>query len=231
MNLFDKELGKIDQLSVSEEKTKLIESMFHSSIWDKLNINQRIRLLELLENDLAAQQNRKPNKIIVWQKLPSKACASFPFSNCIKISKHHLETIGIGSNAAFYCAIVHEHEHFNQYYDSISNKKDSKTEEIRTNLNAIIPYSNATATKYIEYRFQPIEYYAHKISEEKTQKTFKRLVSDLGPDEGFEKWKNEEVVPLDLLVQLYNEENGTNLSFEELYQKILQKITKTNFHK
>lgn len=127
MNLFDKELEKISQLTTSKKKTNLIESMFHSSIWNNLDIDQKIRLLELLESDLAAQENRKPNQISVWQKLPSKACASFPFSNCIKISKQHLETIGIGSNAAFYCAIVHEHEHFNQYYDSISNKKDTKT--------------------------------------------------------------------------------------------------------
>lgn len=220
MNALDEQFNKLEKLLPSKEKTKLIESMFHSSIWNKLDTNQKIRLLELLEIDLANQENRKPNKIEVWQKLPSIACASFPFSNSIKISKHHLETMGTKSNAKFYCAIKHEHEHFNQYYDSISAKKDIKTEEIRANLNSLIPYSRETATKYIEYRLQPIEYYAHKISEEKTQEVFERLISEFGPDEGFEKWLQEEVVPLDLLVQLYNEENNTSFSFEELYQKI-----------
>lgn len=226
MNSLDEQFSRIEKLSPSSEKTKLIESMFHTSIWNKLSIEQKIRLLELLEIDLADQDNRKPNKISVWQKLPSIAQASFTFSNCIKISKHHLETLGVESNARFYCAINHEHEHFNQYYASISTKKDSKTEEIRVNLNSLIPYSDENATKYIEYRLQPIEYYAHKISEEKTKEVFERLVNEFGPDEGFEKWKKEEVIPLDLLVQLYNEENSTSFSFEELYQKIFSILTK-----
>ena len=225
MNAFDEQFSKIENLSPSKEKTKLIESMFHSSIWNQLDTNQKIRLLELLEIDFADQENRKPNKIEVWQKLPFIACASFPFSNSIKISKHHLETMGTKSNAKFYCAIKHEHEHFNQYYDSISTKKDSKTEEMRINLNSLIPYSGKTATKYIEYRLQPTEYYAHKISEEKTKEVYERLITEFGPDEGYEKWDQEEVVPLDLLVQLYNEENNTNFSFEELYQKIFSSLT------
>ena len=93
MNAFDEQFSKIENLSPSKEKTKLIESMFHSSIWNQLDTNQKIRLLELLEIDFADQENRKPNKIEVWQKLPFIACASFPFSNSIKISKH----IGIAS--------------------------------------------------------------------------------------------------------------------------------------
>ena len=101
----------------------------------------------------------------------------------------------------------------------------SKTEEMRINLNSLIPYSGKTATKYIEYRLQPTEYYAHKISEEKTKEVFERLITEFGPDEGYEKWDQEEVVPLDLLVQLYNEENNTNFSFEELYQKIFSSLT------
>lgn len=231
MNLWDEQLEKLENLTPSSEKTKLIEEMFHSSIWNQLSMEQKIKLMELLEIDLAHQENRKPNQIYVCQKLPSKACASFPFSNCIKISKFHLETIGNGSNVAFYCAIVHEHEHFNQYYDSISNKNDALTEEMRDNLKSLIPYGAKTATQYIEYRFQPTEYYAHRNSEERTKKVFERLTQELGPDEGFKKWKREECIPTDFLVQLYNEENGTNFSFEELYYKILEKIKGEKFQK
>ena len=158
MNLWDEQLEKIEKLPPSSEKTKLIEEMFHCTIWNQFNTDQKIKLMELLEIDLAHQDNRKPNKIQVWQKLPSKASAAFPASNAIRISKHHLESIGIGSNVLFYCAIVHEHEHFTQYYDSLSNKKDSLTEEMRDNLKSLIPYGNKTATQYIEYRFQPTEY-------------------------------------------------------------------------
>ena len=53
MNAFDEQFSKIENLSPSKEKTKLIESMFHSSIWNQLDTNQKIRLLELLEIDFA----------------------------------------------------------------------------------------------------------------------------------------------------------------------------------
>ena len=231
MNSWDRELEKLEKLSPNSEKTKLIEEMFHSSIWNHLNSEQKIKLMELLEIDLSYQDNREPNKLQVWLKLPSRASAAFPASNAIRISKHHLENIGIGSNVLFYCAVVHEHEHFNQYYDSISDKKDSLTEEMRDNLKSLITYCNKMATQYIEYRFQPTEYYAHKNSEVRTRKVFERLTQDLGPDEGFEKWKREECIPTDFLVQLYNEENGTSFSFEELYNKILEKIKGKKFQK
>lgn len=101
MNLWDEQLEKIEKLPPSSEKTKLIEEMFHCTIWNQFNTDQKIKLMELLEIDLAHQDNRKPNKIQVWQKLPSKASAAFPASNAIRISKHHLESIGIGSNVLF----------------------------------------------------------------------------------------------------------------------------------
>ncbi len=109
--------------------------------------------------------------------------------------------------------------------DIESGKNDKKTEECRTNLMSIIPYSAATVKSYIEYRLQPIEYYAHKLSEEQTLVTFTRLEHEFGEDEGFRRWYEVvSTVTVENLVSLYNQTYSEAYTFEELYATILNKI-------
>lgn len=125
-----------------------------------------------------------------------------------------------------YCAILHEHEHMGQFDDIDSEKNDETTEIFRKNIANMLPYDDKTVSGYVEYRFQPIEYYAHKISEEGTIKAFKRLEQDFGKDQGFETWFDAiSSASIDNLVELYNEEYACNFSFDEIYQNIVKKIS------
>ena len=129
-------------------------------------------------------------------------------------------------NAQMYCAILHEHEHMGQFDDIDSEKNDETTEIFRKNIANMLPYDDKTVSGYVEYRFQPIEYYAHKISEEGTIKAFKRLEQDFGKDQGFETWFDAiSSASIDNLVELYNEEYACNFSFDEIYQNVVKKIS------
>lgn len=230
MNIdIDDKLSKIETLPFDYERTTLTENMFHISIWNKMNTHQKVKLLQLLEDNLAYVQGRKSSKVVLKSKLPHMATSSY-ITNSIRVSQWYLEN-GLpylkDMNAQMYCAIVHEHEHINQFLVSGSNQHDSKTEEIRSNIANFIPYRDASISDYVDYRFQPIEYYAHKISEENTKATFERLEAEFGIDNGFVDWyKFASAASVDNLVKLYNEENSTNLSFDEIYKGILEKITK-----
>lgn len=220
-------LQNLESMSFSETKVTLTENMFHITIWNKMNLNQKVRLLQVLENNLSCKDGRDANEIKICLKLPNMASAS-KLTGKIRVSQWHL-TYGFNGlsdlNAQIYCAICHEHEHFNQFIDAESDKIDKKTEECRINLKSIIPYSAATVQEYIDYRLQPIEYYAHKLSEEQTISTFIRLEREFGVDKGFKKWYEIiSVGSVENLVQVYNQEYCTAYTFDELYASVFNKI-------
>ena len=223
----EKDLQNLESMPFSEIRATLTENMFHIVVWNMMNLSQRVRLLQMLENNLACRDGRTPSEIEVIPKLRSLASAS-KLTNKIRISQWHL-TFGFNGldnlNAQIYCAVCHEHEHFNQFIDAESEKSDKKTEECRINLKFIFPYSGASVQDYIDYRLQPIEYYAHKLSEEQTISTFKRLEKKFGEDKGYREWYD--VVSLgsvESLIQIYNSEYFTTCNFDELYASIINKI-------
>ncbi len=220
-------LQNLESMPFSEEKVILTDNMFHITVWNKMNMSQWVRLLQVLENNLACRDGRSPNKIEVLLKMPDLASASL-LTGKIRISQWHLEC-GFNDlsdmNAQTYSAICHEHEHFNQFIDAESDKDDKKTEECRVNLKSLIPYSDSSMQGYVEYRLQPTEYYAHKLSEEQTLSTFIRLEREFGEDKGFKEWYELiSSVSVEDLVELYNQEYGTTYTFDELYTYILNKI-------
>ena len=158
--------------------------------------------------------------------MPHVATSSY-LTRKIKVSQRQLESCA-EMNAEIYCAIVHEHEHMSQFAiaDDI-DRTDEQAEIIRNNLFKMIPYGGNTVTEYVEYRFQPIEYSAHFISEKNTKNVFEKLEKKFGEDEGFKKWSSN-IVPNDLLVRLYNEENKTSKSFEEIYQGLVDRVSGSN---
>ena len=230
MNI-EKSLQSLESMAFSDTKVILTDNMFHITIWNQMNYNQKIRLLQTLENNLSCKDGRAPSKIKNFLKLPNLACAS-RLTGEIKVSQWHFE-MGFNGlndlNAQAYCAICHEHEHFSQFLDADSDKIDKKSEECRVNLESIIPYSGSTVQEYVEYRVQPIEYYAHKLSEEHTIATFARLEREFGKDIGFREWYDIiSSVSLQNLTKLYNQEYGTTYTFEELYSSVLDKINNNN---
>ena len=230
MNI-EKSLQSLESMAFSDTKVILTDNMFHITIWNQMNYNQKIRLLQTLENNLSCKDGRAPSKIKNFLKLPNLACAS-RLTGEIKVSQWHFE-MGFNGlndlNAQAYCAICHEHEHVSQFLDADSDKIDKKSEECRVNLESIIPYSESTLQEYVEYRVQPIEYYAHKLSEEHTIATFARLEREFGKDIGFREWYDIiSSVSLQNLTKLYNQEYGTTYTFEELYSSVLDKINNNN---
>lgn len=219
-------LQNLELMNFSDTKVTLTDNMFHIIVWDKMNMKQRVRLLQVLENNLSCKDGRCANKIEIYPKLPGIATSS-RLTGKIKISQWNLKYGENGlsdMNAQLYCAICHEHEHFNQFIDVESDKIDKKTENFRINLKSRIPYGT-TVQEYIDYRLQPIEYYAHKLSEEQTISTFLRLEREFGEDKGFRAWyKVISYASVENLVQLYNREYGTTYTFDELYTHILNKI-------
>lgn len=226
MNI-EKSLQNLESMAFSDTKVILTDNMFHITIWNQMNYNQKLRLLQTLENNLSCKDGRAPSRIENSLKLPNLACAS-RLTGEIKVSQWHFEMgfNGLNAlNAKAYCAICHEHEHLSQFLDADSDKIDKKSKECRVNLKSIIPYSGSTLQEYIEYRVQPIEYYAHKLSEEHTIATFSRLEREFGEDMGFRGWYDIiSSVSLQNLVQLYNQEYGTTYTFEELYASVLDKV-------
>lgn len=230
MNI-EKSLQSLESMAFSDTKVILTDNMFHITIWNQMNYNQKIRLLQTLENNLSCKDGRAPSGIKNFLKLPNLACAS-RLTGEIKVSQWHFE-MGFNGlndlNAQAYCAICHEHEHISQFLDADSDKIDKKSEECRVNLESIIPYSESTLQEYVEYRVQPIEYYAHKLSEEHTIATFARLEREFGKDIGFREWYDIiSSVSLQNLTKLYNQEYGTTYTFEELYSSVLDKINNNN---
>ncbi len=226
MNI-ENSLQSLESMAFSDTKIRLTDNMFHITIWNQMNYNQNIKLLQILENNLSCKDGRAPSRVKNFLKLPNLASAS-KLTGEIRVSQWHFE-MGFNGlndlNAQAYCAICHEHEHFSQFLDADSDKIDKKSEECRVNLKSIIPYSDATLQKYVEYRLQPIEYYAHKLSEEQTIATFARLEREFGEDIGFRKWYEIiSSVSLQDLVQLYNREYGTIYTFEELYASVFDKV-------
>ena len=227
MNI-EKSLQSLESMAFSDTKVILTDNMFHITIWNQMNYNQKIRLLQTLENNLSCKDGRAPSRIKNFLKLPNLASAS-RLTCEIKVSQWHFE-MGFNGlndlNAQAYCAICHEHEHISQFLDADSDKADKKSEECRVNLKSIIPYSESTLQGYVEYRVQPIEYYAHKLSEEHTIVTFSRLEREFGEDIGFKEWYDViSSVSLQNLVLLYNQEYGTTYTFEELYASVLDKVS------
>lgn len=221
-------LQNLESMPFSEEKVILTENMFHITIWNMMNFSQRVHLLQLLEDNLSCRDGRAPNKIEIFLKMPNLASASL-LTGKIRISQWHLEC-GFNDlsdlNAQTYSAICHEHEHFNQFIDAKNDKADKKTDECRANLKHLIPYSDSTVQGYVEYRLQPTEYYAHKLSEEQTVATFIRLEREFGEDKGFKEWYELiSAVTVEGLVQIYNQEYGTEYTFDELYANVFNKIT------
>lgn len=207
MNI-EKSLQSLESMAFSDTKVILTDNMFHITIWNQMNYNQKIRLLQTLENNLSCKDGRVPSIIKNFLKLPSLACAS-KLTGEIKVSQWHFE-MGFNDlndlNAQAYCAICHEHEHISQFLDADSDKIDKKSEECRVNLKSIIPYSGSTIQAYVEYRVQPIEYYAHKLSEEHTIATFARLEREFGKDIGFREWYDIiSSASLQNLTKLYNQ--------------------------
>lgn len=230
MNI-EKSLQSLESMAFSDTKVILTDNMFHITIWNQMNYNQKIRLLQTLENNLSCKDGRAPSGIKNFLKLPNLACAS-RLTGEIKVSQWHFE-MGFNGlndlNAQAYCAICHEHEHISQFLDADSDKIDKKSEECKVNLESIIPYSESTLQEYVEYRVQPIEYYAHKLSEEHTIATFARLEREFGKDIGFREWYDIiSSVSLQNLTKLYNQEYGTTYTFEELYSSVLDKINNNN---
>lgn len=226
MNI-EKTLQNLESMPFSKNKVRLTEDMFHITIWNEMSIEQRVHLLQILENNLSCKDGRDANKIKIFPKLPNLASAS-KSTGKIDVSEWHLAN-GINGlsdlNAQMYCTICHEHEHFNQFIDAEGDKTDRKTEDCRINLKSMIPYSETTVQGYVEYRLQPIEYYAHKLSEEQTISTFMRLEREFGEDKGFRKWHETiSIATVENLVRLYNQEYGTMYTFDELYACILDKI-------
>lgn len=218
----DNRLLYIERMPFSCKKIILTENMFHISNWVLLDAKQKLWLLQLHENNLSEIDNRIPSQIIESDK-KGIIGESLYFSNqfhLIRVSKYYLEKADLnGLNCQMYCAIVHEHEHINHFIDVSNGKNDLKTNIIRDNLNNYIDYSGMIQD-YIPYCLQPTEYYAHKVSEEKTIKTFNRLKDDLGYDDGFKIWCDE-VESVDDLVKLYNQMNQTNFTANEIYMSAL----------
>ena len=227
MNI-EKSLQSLESMTFSDTKVILTDNMFHITIWNQMNYNQKIRLLQTLENNLSCKDGRAPSRIKNFLRLPNLASAS-RLTCEIKVSQWHFE-MGFNGlndlNAQAYCAICHEHEHISQFLDADSDKTDKKSEGCRVNLKSIIPYSGSTLQGYVEYHVQPIEYYAHKLSEEHTIATFSRLEREFGEDIGFKEWYDViSSVSLQNLVLLYNQEYGTTYTFEELYASVLDKVS------
>lgn len=227
-------LSKIENMPFSIDRVVLTENLFHISFWNSMNTNQKVRLLQLLENNTSSIEGREPNQVIVRLKMPYIATASLEYRE-IRISQWHLEN-GLsylkGGNAQFYCAILHEHDHISKFVDSQSDIRNKEIDECRINFANMLPYSDKYISEYIDYRLQPIEYYAHKFSEEKTIETFQRLEKEFGSDIGYRSWyANISLATVDSLISLYNQEYATNYTFEDIYENILTKISQINIHK
>lgn len=227
-------LSQIEYMPFCEERIVSTQNLFHISFWNSMDTSQKVRLMQLLENNLSELDGRKPCKVVLFERMPNMATSSSLW-RMIKVSKWHLEQ-GLSylksMNAQMYCAIVHKHEHISQFDDAESSKSDEKTIEIRKNIDKFIPYSDRNVTEYVEYRFQPMEYYAHKVSEEETVAVFKRLLQEFGDDDGFNSWFDAvSAASIDDLVDLYNQENFASYTFDEIYQKILDKISRGSDNK
>lgn len=220
-------LSKIELLPFSNERVLLTENLFYIDLWNCMDIMQKKRLLQMLENNLSAMEKRESNEVI-FSFIPEIASASLKHKK-IRISESKLRfgTDYIKDvNAQFYCAILHEHDHISRFIDTKSDEKSKILDEFRSNFANFLPYGKSIS-EYVEYRLQPIEYYAHKISEEKTIETFDRLQNKFGKEDmGFKSWY--EIVTkasVDRLVSLYNKEYSTSYTYDEIYANILKKIS------
>ncbi len=75
MNI-ENSLQNLESMPFGATKVILTENMFHIAIWNMMDINQKIRLLQVLENNLACRDGRVANKVKLCLKLPNLTEAS-----------------------------------------------------------------------------------------------------------------------------------------------------------
>lgn len=70
------------------------------------------------------------------------------------------------------------------------------------------------------YYMIPDEYYAHCFAYEQVARIFDRTISLYGEDENFGKYTVDVKREQSVLAQKYNNEHGTQYTFDELYEQI-----------
>lgn len=180
------------QNSDFQNKTGAYKSTFHNKNWNESTFEEKLQALQFLENDYANKQGRNACEVKA-EKMPHISYSGYynPEDNTIYINEEHL--LDSNANKIFnYLSvdtILHEGRHAYQH-NAIKNENlhdDQKQVEVwKMNFNNNV-YMDPR--KGYLYRMQSLERDANDYSAVETEKIFNDLEKKYGPNEGYDKYK------------------------------------------
>lgn len=224
------------------QKEIFVTNFFHSAMWKKIQVEERIVLLRELEHVLSTIYKRSRYNVVV---LPSHYKVEEDYfdlqtifeDKSIRIRKNFLEQ-GIlqdGNSLSFLNVYLLDGMYHENYHITSHTHMHSK----------VVPYLEREFVEYflwyntlkegesitkkenqyikediLAYRMIPDEYYAYDFAYEKVLSTFERSLVLYGEDKNFTEYVlAQEEERLSFACQ-YNQEHNTNYMFDELYEKV-----------
>lgn len=227
------------------QKEIFVTNFFHSVMWKRIKVEERIVLLRELEHVLSTLYKRSKYHIVV---LPSSYKVEEDYfdlqtifeDKSIRIRKNFLEEgiLQAGKKLSYLNlylldGMYHENYHITSY-THIRSKLLTFLErefiEYWLWINTLQEEECITAkeSEYIEndllaYRMIPDEYYAYDFAYQKVCSIFMRTLALYGEDENFTEYVLVmEGEKINFSYQ-YNQEHHTNYTFDELYEKVYLK--------
>lgn len=232
------------------QKEIFVTNFFHSEMWKRIKVEERVILLRELERVLATIYKRRKYHIDV---LPSNYKVEEDYfdlqtifeDNSINIRKNFLEEgIMQNGNCMPYLNVYlldgmyHENYHITSYTHIRGKMLEFLEREFIEYClwyDTLKEGENVTSKEqeYIEndllaYRMIPDEYYAYDFAYEKVVSIFQRTLELYGEDKNFTEYVVMHIEEENGFACQYNQAHHTNYTFDELYEKVyLKKIIET----
>lgn len=233
------------------EKEKKLFSFFHSSIFSSISVEERLALMQELENVEAKKQSRpiynvtagqangrlmnagvvfhtkeKPGKIIFNRK--------YLFEGKEEVynptTKEIVYTNVKGFNMRLLDTVLHEQ--FHALFHHILSELDPNKGEIYRELKEYKAYfachvvtekqqQSDIKKGYYLYITNPDEYYAFKYAYENVLRIFEYLYSQYGIDASIENYKNYQKQTRAITEKSFFNDTGVQVNYEEIYKILL----------
>lgn len=232
------------------QREKIITEFFYYNIWQQINPENRIYLLQEFENIQAKKQERDAYRIIVLSeeynfdqdffdmKVDYVAKKIYLRRNYIEkgikqiITKYGIEKCDISNrlNAELLDGIIHEAYHIcskQEIREKIRTKKPLNIDEkeIILWLKMQFTTNKQNNNQIIKnqrylYRMKPQEYYAFKVAKHSVDIIFNKLERKFGIDIGYQEYLQAYYKEIHELEKLYEKDKNETLYYEEIYKRI-----------
>lgn len=228
-------------------KEIFVSSLFHTFNFNKIDVSDRVLLLDEMDSILSKIHKRDKFKIVVLNNTTDDELFDLATDldhKCIYVRKIFLEqgiiSINdtdqvVGLNYHLLECIYHEAYHI--FSDSLIKKK--KVEElprevleyyiffsmIKTNIGDV-ENTFLNNDDFLSYTMIPDEYYANKYAMSKVLEMMKRCNRAYGQDDTFKEYYIESVASDLHAVNEYNKKNNTNYNIVDMYNIYLTKYLK-----